>query len=388
MKICILTWFFEPHIGGVESLALDQAKYLVSEGHQVTVITSKYKSSLKNEDHGPLNVFRTDYLSPALNDAVNAEKLEKWLGDRLSRDKPDLLHAHNLTYIHGPKRSEAIYKICKGLNIPIIEHCHNAQQSNPEITKKLVALEWNKVICVSDYSRKKFIEQGGDAQKIEVIYNCADSELFDPNRTKPNAEIITAKRHRKAILFPARIFNIKGELNPHKPIEPLLKVLKEIMKKGRKDFVLVVIANETLGPTKKAEKKLIQLIEFYGLENNFIQIEEVPHRKMSSVYKSCDLVIEPFPEEAFGLTFVEAMLSEKPPIVPQTGAAPEVIEDKITGFVVDINDTKSMADLTVGLLEKKRELTKMGKMAREKALKKFDVKVFGKKLMKIYKEIT
>ena len=41
MKILIVTHYFEPHIGGIEIVAYNQAKELVKKGHEVTIVTSK-----------------------------------------------------------------------------------------------------------------------------------------------------------------------------------------------------------------------------------------------------------------------------------------------------------------------------------------------------------
>ena len=41
MKILIITHYFEPHIGGIEIVAYNQAKELVKKGHEVTIVTSK-----------------------------------------------------------------------------------------------------------------------------------------------------------------------------------------------------------------------------------------------------------------------------------------------------------------------------------------------------------
>jgi glycosyltransferase involved in cell wall biosynthesis len=41
MKILIITHYFQPHIGGIEIIAYNQAKELVKKGHEVTIVTSK-----------------------------------------------------------------------------------------------------------------------------------------------------------------------------------------------------------------------------------------------------------------------------------------------------------------------------------------------------------
>jgi len=40
-RICLVTHYFPPHVGGVEKVAFEQSKRLAKMGYRITVLTSK-----------------------------------------------------------------------------------------------------------------------------------------------------------------------------------------------------------------------------------------------------------------------------------------------------------------------------------------------------------
>src|SRR6266566_674685 len=58
MKILIVTHYFEPHIGGIEIAAYNQAKELVKKGHKVTIVTSKLNREKAVEQKEGIKIVR------------------------------------------------------------------------------------------------------------------------------------------------------------------------------------------------------------------------------------------------------------------------------------------------------------------------------------------
>ncbi len=61
MKILFLSNYFYPHIGGVETHALEIAKILAKNGNEVSVITEKYRRLEKEEIHQGIKIYRFTY---------------------------------------------------------------------------------------------------------------------------------------------------------------------------------------------------------------------------------------------------------------------------------------------------------------------------------------
>ena len=56
MKILIVTHYFKPHVGGIEIVAYNQAKGLVEEGHEVTIVTSKFCQEFQFTLYEPIDL--------------------------------------------------------------------------------------------------------------------------------------------------------------------------------------------------------------------------------------------------------------------------------------------------------------------------------------------
>src|SRR5579864_997763 len=102
MKILIVTHYFEPHIGGIEIVAYNQAKELVKRGHEVTIVTSKlHREKAVEQTEGirivrvpAWNLFEKNFdvpypiFSPLLISTIRREM-----------KKSDIIHAHGILYL-------------------------------------------------------------------------------------------------------------------------------------------------------------------------------------------------------------------------------------------------------------------------------------------------
>jgi N-acetyl-alpha-D-glucosaminyl L-malate synthase BshA len=63
-----------------------------------------------------------------------------------------------------------------------------------------------------------------------------------------------------------------------------------------------------------------------------------------------DLFLLPSAQESFGLAALEAMACEVPVVASRVGGLPEVVEDGVSGFLCDVDDTDGMANAGIRLL--------------------------------------
>lgn len=107
--------------------------------------------------------------------------------------------------------------------------------------------------------------------------------------------------------------------------------------------------------------------------------------KLKELYSECKGFITTAMDEDFGMTPVEAMASGKPVIAPNEGGYKETIINGKTGILIDEIDAKKLADAVTylsGKLKSKKEREKY-KMVCMKRARKFDTKVFIKKIKSI-----
>jgi len=95
-----------------------------------------------------------------------------------------------------------------------------------------------------------------------------------------------------------------------------------------------------------------------------------------------DLLLLPSELEAFGLAALEAMACEVPVIASRVGGLPEVVEDGVTGFLLDCGDTEGMARAALRVLESDELRADMGRRARASALNRFS----SEKIIPMYED--
>src|SRR6266699_1149622 len=102
MKILIVTHDFEPHIGGIEIVASNQAKELVKQGHEVTIVTSKLKREKAVEQVEGNRIVRVpawNLLEEKFNVPYPIFSLR--LVSTMIREikRADIIHAHGILYL-------------------------------------------------------------------------------------------------------------------------------------------------------------------------------------------------------------------------------------------------------------------------------------------------
>ena len=84
--------------------------------------------------------------------------------------------------------------------------------------------------------------------------------------------------------------------------------------------------------------------------------------------------------EGFGLVFLEAAAAGLPVVAGRSGAVPEVVEDGLTGLLVDSADPDAVANAIATLLGDRELRTRMGRAARSRARERFSYDAFGDRI--------
>jgi glycosyltransferase involved in cell wall biosynthesis len=114
---------------------------------------------------------------------------------------------------------------------------------------------------------------------------------------------------------------------------------------------------------------------------------EVPEDKLNALYQSCDLFVAPSLYESFGLIYLEAMNFAKPVIGCRAGGVPEVVNDGVTGRLVDPNSPKQLAEAIVALLRSPRTLYEYGMAGRQRLLDYFTHVHMARSFERIYRRV-
>ena len=171
-----------------------------------------------------------------------------------------------------------------------------------------------------------------------------------------------------------------GRLNWAKGYDLLIESLS-VLKKNHPNFQMKIAGD---GPYRS---KLENMIDHYSLRDNVFILGELHYNDIPKFYDSINLYTQPSISEALSITLQEAMASSLPILASNAGGIPEVIDHNETGILFEKGSKK---ELIIGLKKiiamDNDQREEMGEKARERSIKKFDIKKTAKTLNNIYNE--
>jgi glycosyltransferase involved in cell wall biosynthesis/predicted SAM-dependent methyltransferase len=181
----------------------------------------------------------------------------------------------------------------------------------------------DEVWTPSNFSRKAFVESGVDFDKVQIIPNGIDPELFRPDGDK--YELNTKKSFK--ILYVGGTIYRKG-------IDVLLKAFTKLF--TSKDDVSLIIKDMGGDSFYKGQtaKDTIEKLTQMGDSPEIIYIDEyLSEEEMASLYRSCNLFVSPYRGEGFSLPTLEAMACGLPVIVTDGGSTDDFVDEAYGWFV-------------------------------------------------------
>lgn len=248
---------------------------------------------------------------------------------KVFRDNYDVILIENNMQVY-----EDIYNHAKNGTDNMIYHMHNDIDgtTKPEYLCEFIAKTAKVILPVSNYIKNHFYEVAPN-DKMKVLYNCVDLDVFDANKEYNTKELKT-KYNIKEDDF---VFMYTGRICPEKGILELIQAFKQ-MAIEHENVKLLIVGSRWYNLISKDDyfNKLEQ--ESKGLEDKIIFTGYVYPKDMPAIYSVANVVVVPtLCEEAFGMVALEAMAMKLPIICTNVGGLPEVV-DKRTGILIDKNE--------------------------------------------------
>jgi glycosyltransferase involved in cell wall biosynthesis len=124
-----------------------------------------------------------------------------------------------------------------------------------------------------------------------------------------------------------------------------------------------------------------------GVQKHVHFLSDLSYGELSASYAAAELFALPSRGEGFGFVYLEAMARSKPVIGGAHGGAPEVIQDGVTGYLVQHGDTEQLVTSIDALLSNTEMARAMGARGRERVDKEYRFTIFAKAFKKILREL-
>jgi len=192
-----------------------------------------------------------------------------------------------------------------------------------------------RVIAISEFIRGYILDnyRNVDPSVIRVIHRGVNTEIFDPEKVSAARVIQLAEQWRlpdgvPVVMLPGRLTRWKGH---HVLLEALTLL-------GDRQVRCLIVGDGREGYRRELEA----LVRKLGLESTVHLVGAC--RDMAAAYKIADVVVSASIEpEAFGRVVAEAQAIGTPVIAPAHGAAPEIIEENVTGWLIPPRDPAALA---------------------------------------------
>ena len=404
MRICILSYRSYTYSGGQGVYLRYLSRALRDLGHEVDIVSGLPYPEL---DEG-VNLIKLPSLdlysmSSIRRLFINPRKLNswpsvvEWLGSMTGYFSEPLafgMRAYNLLRDSQQKKYDIIhdnqtmsYGVLKlrELGYPVVETIHHpvtidrdlAVKATTSIRHKLGLKRWysfigmqikvarrlSHIIAVSEVAKEHIAHVFQiPTEKLRVIYNGIDTDLFSPSEKVPRLE-------NKLLAVISRDTAVKG-------LRYLLEALATLRQKH--DLELAVIGN-TLGDGV-TEKHISRL----GLQDYVRFTDQLDTAELVRQYRQATITVVPSIYEGFGLPAAEAMACGCPVVCTTAGALPEVVGDD--GIMVPPADVQSLANAIGSLIENPDKRKRLAEMGRQRIVEKFNWQTTAKQTLAVYTE--
>ena len=376
MRILIVTEYFPESLrgemsGGVEARAFYIASQLARD-NDVTVICGRTGNSKAKDVFGNIKVIRPvkhEYSHNAsffsrIRFAVGAYRAAREI-------KADVVDGYNfISYIPayfaakkiGAKKIATYHETWIGEWIKNKGMITGAFGSLWE--RFVLGLKWDKIISVSEFTKKRLVKRGVSKEKIFVVPNGIDLREYE----KVGAE----KSKNPTICCVSRLVKTKR-------VEDLINALQIIKKEIPSIRCKIIgIGDEMDFLRKLAVKNGVEKnVEFIGRVKN--------HDDVIRAIKSSHVLCHPSILEGFGIAVVEAMACGIPYVCSDIPPLIEVTHNGKGGLIFRRTNSKDLAEKLVGILRDK----KLYEQKRKEAFclaKESEWKELARKVEKIYRK--
>ena len=319
MKILFVLEYFYPYLGGAETLFFSIVEWLVSQWHEVKVVTSRFDTDLPAEEKiWEVTIYRVwksryDFLYKATS-----------LCTELSKDV-DLIHTSTYTACIPAKIAGMRNK--KKVVITIHEifgdiwydfkwwkwFVYKAYES------LLFKLNFHKYICVSNYVKNMArVNFGLKDGKAITIHNGIDYTKFQEENIDYNKSEEIKDKYNLHNQF---IWTFLWRPGRTKGLEYYIQAIPAILEHIPNFRALLIV----LESENESKIKFIQsLIQKNGIEDKVNILYDIPYANIAHYMNIGDFVIVPSISEWFGYVAVESCALGKPVVVSDVGSLPEV----------------------------------------------------------------
>ncbi|MDD5054961.1 MAG: glycosyltransferase family 4 protein [Candidatus Peribacteraceae bacterium] len=384
MRILQITDDLPPAVlGGSGRIAWETAIGLRSAGHDVHILTAAEDGVFPATEDGiaihtiPLRGKRFAHFRSVFDRTRENEVLAV-----IKQVNPQIIHAHGLAWQMGYRWIAP----STTLGIPCVYTAHGVMtaaygkvlEHHPHLSHDLKTMRWEfnplrnfmirsalnrcaSVICVSDALR--IFLAGTGLLHLVTLHNGIDLATWKESASRDEArKRLNLPTDKCCFLFAGRIGHDKGST---------------ALDLSLPDKSLLLVAGDARDGM------------FHRINDRARVFPHQSPEQMRLLYSACDAAIVPSVYlDPFPTVCLEAMACSRPVIATCFGGAREAVQDGVTGWLVNPQDTQALGDRLQWCMDHPDEVRAAGRNAREHMERHFGIDRYIERLLSIYAEAT
>lgn len=289
---------------------------------------------------------------------------------QMKAEKIDHVHAHFASH-----PAAAGFIIRRLVEIPYSFTAHGSDLHRDRHMLREKVAEAAFVVPISDYNREIILAecQGNHKDKVTVIHCGVDTDVFQFRSSETPYE---KAENPFMILCIGTLHEVKGQAY-------LVDACRKLQDKGI-NFICHFVGD---GPDMKA---LMTLADQAGLSEKVVFHGRQTRDEIARLLQDADVLATPSVptrdgrREGIPVVLMEAMGSGVPVVASNLSGIPELVEDNVTGLLVQPRDATSLANALERYVTDQALRRRLGQAGRERVVGDFDLKKNAAKLAKLF----
>jgi glycosyltransferase involved in cell wall biosynthesis len=349
MKILTVLTYYRPHTSGLTIYAERLARAFARRGHQVTVMTTQYDPSLKNEETiDGVRVIRVP-VAARVSKGVLAPAFG-WVATKL-------VAQHDVVQLHLPQFDApgvALRGRLFGKPTVLTYHCdillppglfNRVVNTVVDFQNNMAGMLANHIVTYTQDYADNSTYLSRYASKLTPILPPVELPSPLPGTVEAFAEEHRVKERRPVIGMATRFASEKG-------VEILLGALPAILEKYPKAQVLYAGQHQNVMGEQAYFDRLAPQIREYEVSGHWTFLGNLDPVQMAAYYPNLDVLTVPSlnSTEAFGLVQIEAMMNGVPCVPSALPGVRQPVTMHGAGKISRIGDSADLAEAILGVL--------------------------------------
>ncbi|SIS37191.1 N-acetyl-alpha-D-glucosaminyl L-malate synthase BshA [Salimicrobium flavidum] len=363
-----------PTVGGSGVLATELGKFLAEKGHEIHFITTQIPFRL-NKIYPNIYFHEVEVNSyPVFQHPPYDLALANKMAEVAKREGLDLLHVHYAM----PHAVCAILakQMCSDLDLKVVTTLHGTDITVLGIDdnlKQLIKFGIEKSDAVTAVSRS-LVSQTRSMLKTDkdmhVIYNFVDEREYQNIDTANLKSQFDIQEDEKVVIHVSNFRKVKR-------VDDVVKSFHLIQQEVKAKLILVGDGPEF--------NHVYDLVKSLGMEEKVLFVGK--QERVQELLSIADLKLLLSEKESFGLVLLEAMACGVPCIGADVGGIPEVIEDGVDGFIVEVQNINQVKEKALELLTDPEQSSEFSKNAVRAVNEKFSAKKIVGQYERLYEQV-